>query len=307
MEYHKYISGEESSFHPSFLSYKNQPLLPPSSPGLPLLVQHSPQPDHTDYTVGHEQQSPEGTPGTRGETLIMEEVEGSEESDSSFPNSEANAKHNEDYVEPDALPPVESEKGTKGRTKEQKWYGRQQRIFQRNKVAPLMTYSTPFSSSVPPHVLGGDLAWMDTVNGPQLMSLKPVQLSRPHLQRPPQYVLPPPQVSSSPLHYHPYPSHTHLQSPPRVPLTHHSMTRQQQVGKQQAMFRQESSGSGSEEIDGPESVNGAEQDFTQCTKEEEISTAPHDASLTAQKALTTDKSVIHKMIGEVKLSCCCHW
>ena len=33
----------------------------------------------------------------------------------------------------------------------------------------------------------------------------------------------------------------------------------------------------------------------------EISTAPHDASVTAPKALTTDKSVIHKMIGEVKL------
>ena len=292
MEYHKYITGEESSFHPSFLSYKNQSLGVSSPVGLPPLVQTSPLPPHMEYTVDHEQQS---LPGSESESPILEEVEGSEESDSSLQNSETSVSHHKEQVEQEATSAAECEKAKE--RKEQK-HRPPRRIFRRHKIAPV-TYSPQFLSSVPAQTTGADLAWMDTVNGPQLMSVKPVPHSQPHLQwrtRPPQYVLPPPHVSSSPVHFVARSTHSHSD---HIPLRH-SMARQQTADKQQTKF------SGREETVGPENENKKEQ--LHLTEENRVSAAAPDATPTAPQVVdkTTDKSVtIHKMLGEVSCCVCC--
>ena len=291
MEYHKYISGEESTFHPSFLSYRHQP--PPlSPPGLPLLVDNS-QTHMMGSPVGHEEQPPIVGLGSEGESLVVEEVEGTEESSTSLSDSEAtHAAQHEEQADTGARSPVKHEKEPKPRKEQSQHWPK--RIFRRHKVAPL-TYSAPLTSSVP---TGTDLAWMDTVNGPQLMSVMPVQFSQPHLQRhtpqPPQYVLPPPPVATSPVHYIP----TQSQSHHRTSHTH-LMTGQQYTfagaGKQQ---KQGSSDCARETemdfVDGLEKEGEKNQSRAEPFMEQDGPVATTG---------TKNQSVIHKMIEEV--SCLC--
>ena len=250
MEYHKYISGEESTFHPSFLSYKTQTPVP-GTPGLPTTG----TPTHLAYEF------PVSSPGSEEsdrESLVMEEVEdsadeGLSESYAAGIDSHHWEREDEQTKRSDAPPGRDSErKHLNTRSRGSKHYRRSR------KVAPL-----PYATSLPvsPN-RGADLAWMDTVNGPQLMSIVPVSIhqSSPQQQVPgPQFVLPSPRVAPATVFYHHPPPH----GPPQSHLTprraqsvtgqHHSAGTKPHATED----RGESEGGASRDsVDGPDETTG---------------------------------------------------
>ena len=316
MEYHKYISGEESSFHPSFLSFRNQPP-PPSTPALPLVVMSPASHAQRDRQVT--ELVPQGVGSESNGSLILKEVEDLDESDVSSPDSKGTCIHVSQHEEQVEVASEEREKESDNRRTEQKQYRRPRHVLRRHKVAPL-TYCTSFTSPVS---AGGrtDLAWMDTVNGPQLMSVMPVPIPQPHPQQqirpPPQYVLPSPQVVTSPVHYF-SPTSSQSHHTPHSHLAHSARSNRQQR-KNKEKNDGHSFATETDFIDGPEdgedsreqSHHTADDTPTEPIKEQDglngkketITAPPHDKTADAdQHSFTTaerDHSVIQRMIKEV--------
>ena len=299
MEYHRYLSGEESSFHPSFLSYKHQPPLV-STPAPPLVVMGGVTSSPTNLAA---QEFPvETLTGEVGESesdsLILEEVEGSEVSyeTSSDSRGEEDIEVTEVGEEAEHARPLEGGVGLKESResqREQKRHNIVHRLFHRHKIAPLP--QTTLGSSSSPYNVGADLAWMDTINGPQLMSVLPVQYS-PLVQQPvsPHSVIRPPHLAPSPVHSHHLPSY-HL---PHTQYRTHSKTKQQHLaGREQSNGIVKENFRETDFVDGPDDATDGsrepEQSLTNTGAPQDRSTSTTGTSDEANQAThTTDQQHI---------------
>ena len=256
VEYYRYITGQDSSFHPSFLSFRQQTPLPsvggqsllmtgsaPQTPGeLQLLNSEDDEEEEEieeDLSVSdaedHELSSASSlldlhlprTPhaGTQERETRHDHGKRREEGTEERTTSEDDVEAEEHPLQPK----LESRPTQRKEKKKSRGFN----LRRSHRVAPapylpVNVTSTPQYGAIPPASGHMGLAWMDTVNGPQLMSMQPVFASSPQQLPPPQYVLPAqamvPPLSPSHHPYHPPPSHqpptySHP-SPQYTPHTH---------------------------------------------------------------------------------------
>ena len=243
MEYHKYLTGQDSSFHPPHLSFtKKTPRLAPTStpiqqqPPTLLLsttIPHSPFSVLAPQEFGNLEQQYEAY--TESETALEVTTEMSDESESSSRTIASQMQkqpllieggervNTEMFSVRDQISESDSVAETKQkkskRRKKEKSYPSKGRFniiktHRSSKVAPSM--ATPLNAAT-------SLAWMDTVNGRQLMSLQPVPpFFRPPQHLPPLQFLPQPPLPPLPPHYlHPQPPQLEL-SQTHYTITSHS-------------------------------------------------------------------------------------
>lgn len=186
-----------------------------------------PSPTHT---VAAEQQTPGFVPeedvnqSSSSITVVEEEVES--DSDSTPSESEKSELLAGQQLEKPidsgrSTPHVDHGKDEERTTKEtSKWYKPPPHVIRRNKVAPL-TSKTSYISHTPINM--ANLAWMDTINGPQLLNVMPLPLHTHQQLNTPQYVLP---VSSA---HHRTPRSYSQSLTPRPHSNSHSQSHHSQI------------------------------------------------------------------------------
>lgn len=210
MEYYKYISGQESSFHPSILSFRQQrPITLPSLAGqslvMPARVSLTPADTDESQPLNAEDDDRENE-----DISENEESELSAASMSDLPGA-TNTGNHEQRKRSDKTHAQLASSGGDNLTEHSPMHSEFQthkkrkkglKMHHRHRIAPL-PYTPDTTTTVPQQI--GRLAWMETVNGAQLMSIQPILFSS--LQPPPPHYVLPPQASVSPMtpYHYPYP------------------------------------------------------------------------------------------------------
>ena len=253
MEYYKYICGHESSFHPSFLSFHQQrPITLSTLARQPLTTA-----GQVMYTPGQpvESQHFDKEQGGDGSDMVVTEAEGSELFATSSSRDQNTGNHEEksdkelaEHATSDDDNEREHLLVPEFQTQRKKQQSRGFKLRRSRKVAPLPY--TPASDVVPaPGPLAGTqmgLAWMDTVNGAQLMSIQPFLFSP---QPPPFPISPQTHLPPTSL-YHPPPPHHLPDSRSFSSVQSHSRRTDQQQVKRIQRGRQILHESGTDFIDG---------------------------------------------------------
>ena len=255
MEYYRYITGQDSSFHPSFLSFRQQTPLPSVGEQSLLMTGSVPQTPGEFQLLNSEDDEEEEIE----EDLSVSEAEdhelssasslldldlsrtphaGTQEWETRHDHGKKREERTEEHTSSDddveaEEHPLQPKLESRPTQRKEKKKSRGFNVRRSHRVAPapyppVNVTSTPQHGAIHPTSGHMGLAWMDTVNGPQLMSMQPVFGSPPQQLPPPQYVLPAQaMVSPLSLSHHPYhppplhqpPTYSHP-SPKYTPHTH---------------------------------------------------------------------------------------
>ena len=239
MEYYKYICGHESSFHPSFLSFHQQrPITLSTLARQPLTTA-----GQVMYTPRQPQYFDKEEQGEDGSDMVVTEAEGSElfatssSRDQNIGNHEEKDEKSDKELAEHATSDDDNEREhllvPEFQTQRKKQQSRGFKLRRSRKVAPLPY--TPASGVAPaPGSLAGTqmgLAWMDTVNGAQLMSIhfspQPPSFPISH-----QTHLPPTSPYHPPPPHHPPDTHSFSSRQPHSRRTDQQQVKRIQRGRQ---------------------------------------------------------------------------